>query len=182
MRLNKSLRLFALVVFCGLLLSGCATQASQAVSNQGSQSAKPAKHYLFLVSADYAHIHKTKTSYYALTMHLPAIHQVVAFTDRPNRNAGFISAQKLQDLWSLGANDFSVDHPNAVLSAKKMQPMIVEISKVQTHANDIVLTIRPLSQRIMPKALLQKVTLTIAGTERINHHINSQSLTAMAMK
>jgi hypothetical protein len=167
MRLKKTWLSLAGLVLAGLLLSGCATQSSQSVTlQQQKQPAKPAKRYLFLVSSGYAHLHKISTSQYALKMDLPAINQVVAFTDRPYREAQFISAKQLQALWAKGANSFAKDHPNAVLSSKNLPPIIVEVYAVQVRTNDITLIMRPLSQQMKKMEMLHKVALTIDGAEQ----------------
>ena len=173
MRLIQSLWSMAMIVVMGFSLSACVTTVKRPVSQQPQP---PAKRYLFLVSAKSANLSKTNTSGYVVNIVLPAIHQVVAFTDRPYRQAHFSSAKQFHELWSIGANNFATNHPNAVLSAKNLRPVIVEINHVKTHANDIMLYVRPLAQKIKHKTKLQQVALTIAATSTSNQHLNSSSL------
>lgn len=50
------------------------------------------------------------------TLTLPYEREILAFTDRPNRRHLYINAHKLASLWNRGANDFTQNPPNAVLT------------------------------------------------------------------
>jgi hypothetical protein len=157
------------IIATSMLLTACATHSTNTLkpASHQAKATQPAKRYLFLVSSGQAQLNKASSDQYQLTLDLPSINQVVAFTDRPYREAEFISAKQLRDLWSVGQNSFAQDHPNAVLSSKGMAPIIVEVSSAKTTQDRISLLIRPLSQKIKLNSTLHKVTLTIDGTRVI---------------
>ena len=143
------------------------TQAVAAPVNTASAAPtmhkKPAKTYLFLVSSGTADLKKLSNHQYQLTMNLPSIDQVVAYTDRPYYDAHFMTAKELQSLWSKGKNSFAKDHPNAVLSSKNVWPTIVEVESVTASHDQIHVTFMPLSQKLPAITHLDKVTLTVDG-------------------
>lgn len=172
MTLKKHLITFAGIAAVSLFAVACASQPAT-TTTQATKSkahvAKAKKSFLFLISSGDAQLNKLSSGQYQLTMDLPAIKQVVAFTDRPYRDAKFISAKKLQSLWSVGKNSFAKDHPNAVLSSKKLWPTIVEVDSVHTIHDQIHLIVRPLSQTWGTLHNLHKVTLTIDGVNLLGH-------------
>ena len=130
------------------------------------QQHKPAKRYLFLVSAGRAHMRKLPAGYYALTLDVPFIDQVVRFTDRPYREASFISGKALKNLWAnTGHSNFATDHPNAVLFTPHCSSDCRGVS-VGTDANHISFIVKPIHQRMPAYGFLQKVTLTIDSLKK----------------
>ena len=73
-------------------------------------AAKPAE-WLFVHTAQSAEM----TS--ATTLVMPATRDIFAFTDRPNRQHGYLNAHEFVSLWDEGEGDtFKADPPNAVLT------------------------------------------------------------------
>ena len=75
-----------------------------------AEEAKPAE-WLFVHTAQSAEM----TS--ATTLVMPATRDIFAFTDRPNRQHGYLNAHEFVSLWDEGEGDtFKADPPNAVLT------------------------------------------------------------------
>ena len=75
-----------------------------------AEEAKPAE-WLFVHTAETAEM----TS--ATTLVMPATRDIFAFTDRPNRQHGYMNAHEYVSLWDEGEGDtFKADPPNAVLT------------------------------------------------------------------
>ena len=175
MAIKHTLLSLVSIAAAGFLLTACSGGSSthsdqsaptNAVSATQITPQKPDKTYLFLVSSGTAQLTPLSDHQYELTMSLPSIDQVVAFTDRPYHEAHFMSAQDLQSLWSKGKNSFAKDHPNAVLSSKNVWPTIVELEGVTTSSSEIRITFRPLSQTLPTITQLDKVTLTVDGAKQ----------------
>ena len=75
-----------------------------------AEDAKPAE-WLFVHTAETAEM----TS--ATTLVMPVTRDIFAFTDRPNRQHGYMKAHHFVTLWDEGEGDtFKADPPNAVLT------------------------------------------------------------------
>ena len=75
-----------------------------------AEDAKPAE-WLFVHTAQTAEM----TS--ATTLVMPVTRDIFAFTDRPNRQHGYMKAHQFVTLWDKGEGDtFKADPPNAVLT------------------------------------------------------------------
>ena len=75
-----------------------------------AEDAKPAE-WLFVHTAQTAEM----TS--ATTLVMPVTRDIFAFTDRPNRQHGYMNAHEYVSLWDEGEGDtFKADPPNAVLT------------------------------------------------------------------
>ena len=175
MAIKHTLLSLVSIAAAGFLLTACASDKNNlnqssitAVSTHAASKAqitqqKPAKSYLFVVSSGAAQMKQLTHHRYQLTMNLPSIDQVVAYTDRPYYDAHFMTAKELQSLWSKGKNSFAKDHPNAVLSSKNVWPTIVEVESVTASHDQIHVTFMPLSQKLPAITHLDKVTLTVDG-------------------
>lgn len=75
-----------------------------------AEDAKPAE-WLFVHTAETAEM----TS--ATTLVMPVTREIFAFTNRPNRQHGYMNAHEFVSLWDEGEGDtFKADPPNAVLT------------------------------------------------------------------
>ena len=86
--------------------------------------------FLFTLHAKKAGTSKNKNGSYTLTMDLPDIDQVIAFTDRPYRTVKYVTGMDLQKLWSKGKNSFTLDPPNAVLTANGLKTQIIVLNSI----------------------------------------------------
>lgn len=107
-----------------------------------AQNAENATEWLFVHAAETAEM----TS--ETTLAVPVQREIFAFTDRPNRMHGYMTAHAFVSLWDEGEEDsFSVDPPNAVLTWRDgddINEVVVVIiaSEVSDYGRGIVYTVQ----------------------------------------
>jgi hypothetical protein len=120
----------------------------------------------FMLSAVAKQATVKKTNFnYELVILKKNISSVVVFADRPKRNVNNINVAQLEKLWKKGANSFTKNPPNAVLSGKSYPTTIVEITGMVVHSNDVHFQIRAIDgSSIKTVNNIQNVVLTIDNT------------------
>ena len=120
------------LVFGMMVLSSCSKDTSKNTKPAASEDKAPS--FLFVLQANKGKIIKekdTKTNkdqhYLVLAHDLKNLHQVIMFSDRPDRIVKIISDKELEGMWKQGDDSFEKDPPNAVLSSagQKAQIMIL---------------------------------------------------------
>jgi hypothetical protein len=166
--INKKIR-FALVsglAMGGLLSSpmfGLASQQSTSTTTTLSTQSSASPSYLYVVSAGKGQIEPlNRQGSYRLKLNLPAVDQVIEFSDRPERIVKYITGSDLNALWKQGTNSFKDTPPNAVLSSVNDKPVIVVLSKEKINQSRIEFEFT--STRHLPKSELHHVVLTIDGS------------------
>jgi len=90
---------------------------------------------------------------------------MVAFTDRPARRAGRISAEKLTRIWSEGHDSLAGDPPNAVLvgntSGDEQEQLAVELSNPRWQDGNLVFDIAALEGALPPTASYDHASLFV---------------------
>ena len=134
-----------------------------------SKKATPTKQhpikYMFVVSAGSGEIKKgSQKGESILEMKIPSIDQVLVFSDRPNRIVKYIPASTLQQIWPVGSNSFKSDPPNAVLSSVNIKPMIIELKGVEISGSKLSFRFNVAAGMQPQVAALEKVVLSIDGT------------------
>lgn len=95
----------------------------------------------------FVHTAKTAEVSSATTLTVPVARDIFAFTDRPNRQHGYMTAQSFATLWDAGEEDsFQADPPNAVLTWREGDKMneveiVITDSEAQNDGGSIVYTI-----------------------------------------
>jgi len=99
------------------------------------------------------------------TLVIPFTEDIFAFTDRPNREHKYISAEEFVSYWSQDAtNSFQFDPPNAVLTSVDddgVAEVEVVIIGASTDGDNITYTIQ--SPKLTENATLQDVSLFVDG-------------------
>jgi hypothetical protein len=106
-----------------------------------AEDAKPAE-WLFVHTAQTAEM----TS--ATTLVMPVTRDIFAFTDRPNRQHGYMKAHEFVSLWDFGEGDtFKADPPNAVLTwvdgdEMKEAELLILSAETVTHGREIAYEVK----------------------------------------
>ena len=107
-----------------------------------AEEAKPAE-WLFVHTAQSAEM----TS--ATTLVMPATRDIFAFTDRPNRQHGYMNAHEYVSLWDEGEGDtFKADPPNAVLTwvdgdgEMKEAELLILSAETVSHGREIAYEVK----------------------------------------
>ena len=106
-----------------------------------AEEAKPAE-WLFVHTAQSAEM----TS--ATTLVMPATRDIFAFTDRPNRQHGYLNAHEFVSLWDFGEGDtFKADPPNAVLTwvdgdEMKEAELLILSAETVSHGREIAYEVK----------------------------------------
>jgi len=90
--------------------------------------------YLFVLSA-------TSGSLKGDTLTLNGVPNVVYFSDRPARKAGYMSLSKFFEMWDKGVDSFKADPPNATLSMLKKdgaKKVVVDLMSVEQKRGSVV--------------------------------------------
>lgn len=122
---------------------------------------KPQDRVIFDISAKKAFTSRTGDSARQLVIGVPHIEEVRISSDKPNKVVKIISTNEFKKLWSRGSNSFSMDPPNAVLSANNLPPTIISLTSSQVDSNAILYTFKILRGSISPNAVLTHITLTV---------------------
>ena len=122
-----------------ILLALVMAMGTQSVAAE--DAAKPAE-WLFVHTAQTAEM----TS--ATTLVMPVTRDIFAFTDRPNRQHGYMNAHEFVSLWDEGEGDtFKADPPNAVLTwvdgdeMKEAELLIISAETV-SHGREIAYEVK----------------------------------------
>jgi hypothetical protein len=131
-------------------------------SSAFAEEAKPVE-WLFVQTAPTAEM----TSDTTLVM--PVTREIFAFTDRPNRKHGYLTAHAFVSLWDKGeGNTFKADPPNAVLTwvegdkVKEAEVVITDAS-VLAHGKAISFELK-LEAGEAPSGKMQGVSLFVDST------------------
>ena len=106
-----------------------------------AEDAKPAE-WLFVHTAETAEM----TS--ATTLVMPATRDIFAFTDRPNRQHGYLNAHEFVSLWDEGEGDtFKANPPNAVLTwvdggEMKDAELLIVSAQTVSHGREIAYEVK----------------------------------------
>jgi len=106
-----------------------------------AEEAKPAE-WLFVHTAETAEM----TS--ATTLVMPVTRDIFAFTDRPNRQHGYMKAHEFVSLWDFGEGDtFKADPPNAVLTwvdgdEMKEAELLILSAETVSHGREIAYEVK----------------------------------------
>ncbi|MDG2052231.1 MAG: hypothetical protein P8J69_00410, partial [Flavobacteriaceae bacterium] len=99
------------------------------------------------------------------TLVMPVTNDIFAFTDRPNREHKYISAEEFVSYWSEDAtNSFQFDPPNAVLTSVSddgVAEVEVVIIGASTDGDNITYTIQ--NPKLTENATFQDVSLFVDG-------------------
>ena len=142
----KSL-LVVLVVFCvGVLVP-------VAVSYYNNSQEPP--HWLMVIKAEQGEFQETTDGEYTLTL-TGVKPEMLAFTDRPDRQAQRWDTTEFLDDW---ASEFNTDPPNAVISADSEAAMT--INNPQVSGDTVTFTATPLPGQTLPTDTINQPTLFI---------------------
>ena len=106
-----------------------------------AEDAKPAE-WLFV------HTAKTAEMTSATTLVMPATRDIFAFTDRPNRQHGYLNAHEFVSLWDEGEGDtFKANPPNAVLTwvdggEMKDAELLIVSAQTVSHGREIAYEVK----------------------------------------
>lgn len=148
----------ALALGMGTALAGPSTDVNTSATTQASRKAPS---YLFVMHANKGEISKNKNAGYSLTMNLPDVDQVIAFSDRPYRIVKYITGNALAKLWTKGKNSFATDPPNAVLTAKDMKPQIVQLNSITVNGDKVIYGLQLTAPTNKLAHNLENITVTI---------------------
>ncbi len=100
-------------------------------------------------------------------LNIPFEREIFAFTDRPNREYGYLNAHELEALWHTGEDNFADNPPNAVLTwmtdGKIQEAEIVLIAvKAEDLGRSVSYTIQWEAGEIIP-VIADNVSLFIDG-------------------
>ena len=100
-------------------------------------------------------------------LNIPLEREIFAFTDRPNREYGYLNAHELEALWHTGEDNFADNPPNAVLTwmtdGKIQEAEIVLLAvKAEELGRSVSYTIQWEAGEIIP-ARAGKLSLFIDG-------------------
>jgi len=90
--------------------------------------------YLFVLSA-------ASGSLEGDTLTLNGVPNVIYFTERPDRVAGYISLSNFIEMWDKGVDSFKADPPNATLSVLKKdgaQNVVVELKSAELKSGSVI--------------------------------------------
>ncbi|MBD45616.1 MAG: hypothetical protein CMC65_10465 [Flavobacteriaceae bacterium] len=113
----------------------------------------------------YVHTAKEANATNSTTLVIPFTEDIFAFTDRPNREYKYISAEEFVSYWSQDAtNSFQFDPPNAVFTSVSddgVAEVEVVIIGASTDGNNITYTIQ--NPKLTENATFQDVSLFVDG-------------------
>ena len=127
-----------------------------------AEEAKPAE-WLFVHTSPTAEM-TTET-----TLVMPVTREIFAFTDRPNRKHGYLTAHAFVSLWDEGEGDtFKVDPPNAVLTwidGDKVHEaeVVITDASVLAHGRAISFEVK-LEAGEAPSNQMQRVSIFVDST------------------
>ena len=127
-----------MALFSLLSLTSVSAVASSVSSDHQAVKQKSAK-MLYVISSQAAKVEKKNNAVY-LELKKPAI---TYFSDRPVREAGAVSLNGFQGLWTKGENSFAKNSPNAYVvglntSVNPKDSQVVELSNLSVH-NDVLI-------------------------------------------
>lgn len=163
-------RAAALVVlfFCFNCDAFSVQKIAQNVPSGKLLSKKPAPNkklvdYMFVLSGNKGTLKKIGKGEYILSLRYKDHNQVVMFSNSPRRAVKYITLNQFLSFWYIGKNSFSMDPPNAVLTADQIGLLVVKLTDVKMTKKtiDYHVKVELSDSKRKPNKRLTDVVLTI---------------------
>lgn len=169
---SKSLRKLIFLVFFPLPFLFCTP--IEVVANKSDLIRTE---WLFVIKLEKALLLKKSDSSYQLLVGSNQVRSILAFSDRPQRKALFISPVDFVRLTHMGKNSFLVDHPNIALTfgGSITASFVVNGFKILDH--QIAYELQPLSRQELPSRFDGKMVVFVDDTSSDNSFLANQRAT-----